>query len=98
MPVRLSGILDWACGLLHDRAQEEAREASYPAPAPWRRATHRSGPHLRVDLDACGASSPAAGLGVDDEAQLGVGGPIRMDSADELRDQLGAASDVGDAA
>lgn len=98
MPVRLSGILDWSGGLLHDRAQEEAWEASYPAPAPWRRATHRSGPNLRVVLDACGASSPAAALGVDDEAQIGVGGTIRLDRADELRDQLGAASDVGDGA
>lgn len=45
-------------------------------------------------MDVCGESLPADCLAVDDQAHVGVAGTIRLDRADELREELRAAPDV----
>ena len=96
MPARLSGVLDWSGGFLHDRDREKQWERRYPATAPWKRAVHRSD-GLKVVVDLCGDASLSRCLAVHDEAGVGVAGTVRLDRSDELRRELGAASQAGDA-
>lgn len=96
MPARLSGVLDWSGGFLHDRQREDEWERGYPATGPWRRISRRID-SLKVVIDVCGDSSPTRCLTVNDEAGVGVAGTVRLDRSDELRREVGAASDVGDA-
>jgi len=96
MPARLSGVLDWSGGFLHDRRQEHEWERRYPAPAPWKR-TARRADGLKVVIDLCGDSSLSRCLAIDDRAKVGVAGPIRLDRSDELHAELGGDTPVGDA-